>query len=132
MTDIALVSDYMVTDLATLSPEMEINRAMNVLLDNDISGAPVMDETGALIGVLTQKDCLKAAIEASYYRDWGSTVAKYMSTDVKTLPAGMDILTAANAFLESPYRRFPVLRDGQLVGQISRADALRALSDSWR
>ncbi|MFQ6549653.1 CBS domain-containing protein [Aestuariibius sp. 2305UL40-4] len=131
MTDIALVADYMVTDIATLSPEMEINRAMNVLLDNNISGAPVVDETGALIGVLSQKDCLKAAIEASYYRDWGGTVAKYMSTDVKTLPAGMDILAAATAFLESPYRRFPVLENGRLAGQISRADALRALRDNW-
>ncbi|QPH54957.1 CBS domain-containing protein [Pontivivens ytuae] len=131
MAGIPLVSEYMTTELVTLTPELEINHAMGVLLDNDISGAPVVDETGAMVGILTQKDCLNAAIEASYYRDWGGIVSKYMSRDVETLPAGMDMLAAASAFLRSRYRRFPVIENGRLVGQISRADALRALRDSW-
>ena len=132
MTDVSLVSDYMARNLITLSPDMEINHAMNILLDERISGAPVVDATGALVGVLSKKDCLKAALEASYYRDWGSSVAKYMSADVETLHAGMDIITATNAFLNSAFRRFPVLENGRLVGQISRADALRAMRDNWK
>jgi len=131
MKPVAVVADYMARDLITLSPEAEINHAMSVLLDKRISGAPVLDDSGALVGVLSKKDCLKAAIEASYYRDWGATVAVHMSTDVQTLDAGMDILAAANAFVESRFRRFPVLEDGRLVGQISRADALRAMKDNW-
>lgn len=131
MSTISRVSDYMVRDLVTLSPEDEINAAMNVLLKQRISGAPVVDARGDLIGVLSKKDCLRAAIEASYYREWGATVAKHMSTDVKTLEAGTDILTAARVFVDSSYRRFPVLQAGQLVGQISRADVLQAMSDNW-
>ena len=131
MKPVALVSDYMTRDLITLSPETEINRAMNLLLEQRISGAPVLDSGGALVGVLSKKDCLKAAIEASYYRDWGATVEAHMSKDVKTLDAGMDILAAANAFVSSPFRRFPVMKDGMLVGQISRADALRAMNENW-
>ena len=131
MKPAALVSDYMTRDLITLSPETEINRAMSVLLDHRISGAPVVNETGKLIGVLSKKDCLRAAIEASYYRDWGATVAAHMSTGVETLDAGMDILSAATAFLNSAYRRFPVMENGILVGQISRADVLRAMADNW-
>ena len=131
MSPVAQIADYMARDLVTLSPETEINRAMGVLLDHRISGAPVLDATGALVGVLSKKDCLKAAMQASYYREWGDTVGAYMSSDVKTLDAEMDIFAAAAAFLNSPFRRFPVLRNGRLVGQISRADALRALADNW-
>lgn len=131
MASVALVSDYMSRDLVTVSPDMEINRAMQVLLENRISGAPVLDETGTLVGVLSKNDCLKAAIDASYHRDWGRTVDMHMSKTVETLDAGLDMLSAATAFLNSSFRRFPVLANGELVGQISRADALRAMVDNW-
>lgn len=131
MSSVARVADYMSRNLITLSPDMEINHAMNILLEKRISGAPVVDESGQLIGVLSKKDCLAAALAASYYRDWGKPVSAYMSTDVQTLDSGLDIVAATNAFLESSFRRFPVMENGQLVGQISRADALRAMSDNW-
>jgi CBS domain-containing protein len=131
MKDVQLVSDYMARELITLAPEMEINHAMNILLDHRLSGAPVVDETGALLGVLSKKDCLKAALDASYYRDWGGTVSKYMSADVQTIPADVNIIAATEAFLSSAFRRFPVIENGRLVGQISRADALRAMRDGW-
>lgn len=131
MKNVARVADYMSRDLITLTPDHEINRAMNILLDHRISGAPVLDENGSLVGVLSKKDCLRAALEASYYREWGGTVATNMSTNIETLDAGIDIVTATKAFLDSTFRRFPVMENGQLVGQISRADALRAMRDSW-
>ena len=131
MKHVAHVSDYMTRDLITLTPETEINHAMQVLLETRISGAPVVDDGGALVGVLSKKDCLRAAIEASYYREWGATVEAHMSKDVKTLDAGTDILAAAEAFVASSFRRFPVLQSGRLVGQISRADVLQAMSDNW-
>lgn len=131
MKPVAFVSDYMTRDLITLSPETEINHATNLLLVHRISGAPVINVNGDLVGILSKKDCLKAAIASSYYRDWGATVEAHMSREVETLDAGMDILTAANAFVISAYRRFPVVESGMLVGQISRADVLQAIKDSW-
>lgn len=131
MSSVPSVADYMARDLIILSPDMEINHAMNILLDKKLSGAPVVDDSGQLVGVLSKKDCLAAALAASYYRDWGKPVSAYMSTDVKTLDAGMDILAATNAFLDSSFRRFPVMENGRLVGQISRSDALRAMRDNW-
>lgn len=125
------ISDYMVSELVTLAPEMEINRAMKVLLDRAVSGAPVIDGKGELIGVLSQKDCLKAALNASYYQEWGGAVADYMSKVVETLEADLDIVAAAERFLGSNYRRFPVMLEGRMVGQISRADLLQALVDNW-
>jgi len=126
-----IVADYMATDLVTLTAEMEINKAMTELLDKRVSGAPVVDDQGRVVGMLSKKDCLRAAFSASYHREWGGTVAEYMTKDVQTLHPDATLLQAVETFLAGPYRRFPVLRDGQLVGQISRADVLQALVDQW-
>jgi predicted transcriptional regulator len=131
MTDRPNIADYMARDLVTLTPGMEINRALHLLLNHKISGAPVLDDDARLVGVLSKKDCLRAALNASYYQNWGDSVASYMSTDVHTLDADLDIVAAAESFLRSNYRRFPVMQEGRLVGQISRADVLRALADQW-
>ena len=125
------VEDYMTRELVTLSPDGEINHAMSILLSKRISGAPVVDREGWLIGVLSKKDCLAAALEASYYREWGGTVSKYMSVDVQTVEADMDIISVTKLFVDGPYRRLPVLKAGRLIGQISRADALKAMANLW-
>ena len=132
MTTKPLVSDYMATELITLSPDMEINKAMKVLLNERISGAPVVDAKGKLVGVLSKKDCLKAALNSSYYQEWGGSVADYMSAEVETLEADMELVQAAERFLSSHFRRFPVMRDGRLAGQISRTDVLRGLTENWQ
>jgi CBS domain-containing protein len=126
------IKTYMRRELVTVTPDMEINRAMNLLIDNRISGAPVLDATGNLVGMLSQKDCLKAALHASYFREWGGTVTDYMSGQPQTLDADLDLVEAAEAFLASSFRRFPVMSEGRLVGQISRSDLLRALSGNWQ
>ena len=123
--------DYMSTKLVTLTPETDIHRAMRILLKNRISGAPVLDQHGQLVGILSKKDCLKVAFSASYHKEWGGRVADYMSRDVKTIDAATDIVEVAQIFLQGHYRRFPVLSDDRLVGQISRHDVLRALDDLW-
>jgi CBS domain-containing protein len=132
MTDKPKIADYMATALITLSPDMEINKAMKILLDERISGAPVVDAKGQLVGVLSKKDCLRAVLNSNYYQEWGGSVAGYMAKEVETLEADMDLVQAAERFLASHFRRFPVMRDGRLAGQISRADVLRGLTENWR
>ncbi len=121
------VGDIMTSRLVTFTPETSIHEAIKVLLDRRYSGAPVVDADGNLVGVLSKKDCLKVVFATSYHQDWGGTVDQYMSRDVATLDVDTDLVSAARHFLGSPYRRFPVMRDGRLAGQISRADLLRAL-----
>lgn len=132
MTSRPRIGDYMATKLVTLVPEMEINKAMKILLDERVSGAPVVDAKGELVGVLSKKDCLKAALNSNYYQEWGGSVADYMATEVETLEADMDLVQAAERYLTSHFRRFPVMRDGRLAGQISRTDVLRGLTENWR
>lgn len=131
MTDSKTARDFMATKLMTLTPETDIHQAMRLLLDNRLSGAPVVNGEGKLVGVLSKKDCLKVAFSASYHKEWGGPVANYMSRDVQTVEADTDIVEVAEIFLKGPYRRFPVMENGHLVGQISRHDVLRALDELW-
>ena len=121
------VADVMVTQLTTFTPDMNIHEAIRTLLDKRYSGAPVVDGEGNLLGILSKKDCLKITFSTRYHGDWGGPVADFMSAPAETLDADMDLVSAAQYFLKSRYRRFPVLRDGKLVGQVSRHDILKAL-----
>jgi len=131
MTGAPTVADYMSANLVTVGPELEIIKAMRILLENSVSGAPVVDSTGRLVGILSSRDCMRVAFTASYHQDWGGTVAEYMTTPAETIDAATDIVSASQRFVDSRYRRFPVLRNGRLVGQISRHDILRAVVDMW-
>lgn len=121
------VADVMARRLVTLSPEMTMLEAARLLLDARISGAPVVDAGGALVGVLSKKDCLKVVFAARYHEDQGDRVREFMSAPARTLEADLDLVSAAQHFLQSEFRRFPVMSAGRLVGQVSRYDILRAL-----
>jgi len=124
----ALVRDYMAGQLVTFKPDMDVLDAIHELVQKRIAGAPVVNDQGDLVGMLSELDCLKVALNAGYYGDWGGPVSDYMTPDVESVDAEMNIIDLAQKFLESGFRRFPVLRNNRLVGQISRRDVLRALS----
>ena len=126
------VSDYMVIDPITLAPGMTVHYARRLLVEHEISGAPVMDERSRLVGMFTERDIIGAVFRSSYHQDPGSSVGECMSPEVETVEADMDIAEAAKLFLESRYRRFPVLLDNRVVGLLSRRDVLRAIEDLWR
>lgn len=121
------VSDYMAANLITFKPDMEMRLAISHLIEKRISGAPVVDDRGNLVGVLSEQDCMKMALSAGYHDDPGGLVKDFMSTKVATIDADTSILQLAQMFVDSPYRRYPVLQNNRLVGQISRRDVLRAL-----
>lgn len=125
------VNDYMSTDVVTVTPDMDIHRAIRLLLERQISGVPVIDGRGDLVGVLTTKDCLNIAYSMSYHKEWGGSVSDFMSGDVQTVTADTDVVEVAERFLKSKFHRFPVTRNQQLVGIISRHDVLRALDALW-
>lgn len=121
------VKDFMQTRLVTFGADMELLEAVRIMVENGISGGPVIDEQGSLIGILTEKDCLKVVLNASYYDEWGGSVKEYMSPSVETIDDGMMLTDISEKFINGPYRRFPVVNDGRLVGQVSRHDVLRVL-----
>lgn len=121
------VSDHMTRRLVLLQPDMEIVRATHTLIRNDISGAPVVDPQGRLIGMLTERDCLKVAVQAEYYGTPGGLVRDYMTPDPESVRPDDNIFDLARRFTEGKYRRYPVVEEGQVVGLISRRDVMRAL-----
>jgi predicted transcriptional regulator len=125
------IEQYMATELVSFSPDDDIIHAMRVLLEKHFSGAPVLDSNGKMVGMLSQKDCLKIVFNTAYHQDWGGQVEQYMSREVEHIDAGSSIFDAADKFLHSSFRRFPVLQEGRLVGQISRHDIMRAIDEIY-
>ena len=125
------VRDYMSRQLVTLSPSTEILQALNTLVSRNISGAPVLDAAGDVIGILTEKDCMKVALNAAYHSEYGGIVMDYMTGDVLTVSPDDSIVALAEKFLENRFHRYPVVERGRLVGVISRRDIVKALVAAW-
>ena len=121
------IKEFMAKQLITFRSDTPIETAMESFLENKISGAPVLDNQGNLVGVLSEKDCMKTLFESSYYNNLGGFVKEYMSTDLKTINIHDTLSNVADEFIKSRFRRFPVMEGDKLVGQISRRDILRAI-----
>ena len=128
-TDIPLkVSDYMTRKLITFKSDQRIESVIDALIKYRISGGPVVNSKHELIGVISEGDCIKHISESRYYNlpMENNTVEKHMVKNVDTIDGEMNIFDAANKFLESKHRRFPIVENGKLVGQISQKDILKA------
>ena len=122
-------ADCMVRELVTVLPETDAYDAIALLLTHRISGMPVVDESGKLLGMLSERDCLKTLLDAQYHNMPTAPVRDLMSTELKTISPDTGIVEIAELFLHERFRRFPVLDKGRLVGQVSRKDVLRAIQE---
>jgi len=122
------VSDYMTRDLITFSPNQTIESVMQAIIKHRISGGPVVNEKNELIGIISEGDCIKQISESRYYNMpmQDKTIEKFITADVDTIDGNMNIFDAANEFLKTKHRRFPIVENGKLVGQISQKDVLKA------
>ncbi|WKV13493.1 CBS domain-containing protein [Marivirga harenae] len=126
------VADYMARNLITFNQHQTIYEAMDILMKKKISGGPVVDEENNLIGVISEGDCLKEIVKGKYNNSpkLPGLVKDYMATNIIHIDPDTNIFEAANMFLRMRFRRFPVLKEGKLVGQISQRDIMRAVRDS--
>ena len=121
------IADYMAKHIVTLKKETDVLTAIKQLLSHKITSAPVLDENGHLLGIFSEKDCMKVALETAYNEGQVGAVAEYMATDTVTVNADASIIDLAEKFESSSIRSYPVYDDKELVGMISRADVLKAL-----
>ena len=121
--------DCMVKKLVTLRPEMDVMEAVALLLRKRISGAPVVDAAGNYLGVFSEKCSLQVLMDAAYDQLPSNEVRMFMDAEAQTIEPDTHLLSIAQVFLLTPYRRLPVLEDGKLIGQVSRRDVLRAALD---
>ena len=122
----AAISAFMQTEFLTLPPDLPMKQAVARLVESGSAAAPVLDDDGRLVGILTQKDCFASALNAAYYQQWSAKVRDHMSPEVETLDLATDLVTAAERFRDLPFRAFPVTDGDSVVGMLDRADLLTA------
>ena len=122
------VSDYMTRDLITFKPEQSVEQVIESLINNRISGGPVVNDSNELVGIISEGDCLKQISDSRYYNMpmEQDTVEKRMIRNVETIDGNMNVFDAAKKCVDSKLRRFHIVEDGKLVGQISQKDILKA------
>ncbi len=124
-----LVSDYMTKKLITFTADQSILEVMEVFAKNHISGGPVVDHRGAIVGIISESDCMKQISESRYFNMpiLEKSVEIYMTKNVETIDSDKSIFDAATIFASNGRRRLPVIDiKGKLVGQISRKDIVVA------
>ena len=113
--------------LVWLPPEMDALQAVRLLLKRKISGAPVVGGSGEYLGVFSEKTSMQFLLRLNYDALPSNTVENFMNSELeRTVSESTDLLSIVEKFLNTPYRRLPVVEDGRLIGQLSRRDVLRA------
>jgi len=124
---IDLARDFMVSQITTVSADNDVFDAIDHLLKRRISGAPVIDGRGQFLGVFSEKTAMRVLAAAAHDQLPGTNVGSYMNTDrARIISRNTNLLEVAELFLTTPFRRLPVLEGEQIHGQISRRDVLRA------
>lgn len=128
MSESVSVEKLMNKKLITLTPEMEIEKAIDILVENEISGAPVIKDSN-LVGIVSEKDLLSVLMGKLDKEFEVKVVSDVMNDDIETVKFNADIYELALKFITSKVRRFPVIdNNGSLVGQISCSDVIKYLS----
>jgi len=142
--------DVMTTDVITVDPEMTVQGMATLLAERGISGAPVVDSSGRLVGVVSEGDLLHRAeigtahrhrerrrswwldhfasdLAREYVKSHGRTVKDIMTRDVVTVTEDTELAEVAAVLEAKRIKRVPVMRDDKVVGIISRANIVRAV-----
>ncbi len=117
----------MTTGVVTIQPESTIEEAIELLLQKRVSGLPVVDAEGSLVGMITEYALLALVYDKNVLRD---LVGQFMTRQLLSVEFDTPITEIANQFILHRVRRLPVTRNGRLVGLVSRSDVLRGLYGS--
>lgn len=122
------VGDYMSRHPAILTPGMPIEEAVTKLIDADLTGGPVIDDTKRVVGFLSEQDCLAMMLEGTYHKTQSATVADCMSSEVLTVNGDMAVLDLAQQFGSNRPKVYPVVDyNNRLIGVVSRTQILKAI-----
>ena len=142
--------DVMVRDVVTVSPEDDIADVIKLLAEHDISALPVVDDDDRVVGVISEADLIhREEIGTGKHRPWwlealtpastlanefakshGRRVSELMSTDIVSASEDTPLGQIATLLEKHRIKRIPILRDGRLVGIVSRANLIQALGSS--
>ncbi len=117
-------ASMMTRELVTISPEASIQEAVDLVLNKQISGLPVIDNDGRLVGVITEFALLAIVYDQDVQHH---CVSQHMTREVITVDANDPINRIADVCIVHRVRRLPVMENGRLAGLIARRDVLKAL-----
>jgi CBS domain-containing protein len=130
LVDAPTVRDVMKKPSRTFDMDQSMPEAAGIIARSPVAAVPVVDESGEVVGLLTEKDCLRAVGRWAYEGISGGVVKDYMSEITVHVTPQMDLLSASLAFVECNFACLPVLEDDQLVGRLVRHELLSAL-EKW-
>jgi CBS domain-containing protein len=140
------IEDVMTRDLITVTPAMPIHQAARLMVEHGVSGLPVVDDDGRLVGIISEGDLILRQthreqrpwwrsffdhgeqLAREYQKAAGTTVGEVMTRSVVSISPVWGIETAAAIMQNRRIRRLPVVHDGRLVGIVTRADLIKALA----
>jgi CBS domain-containing protein len=147
-----LVEQAMTPDPVTVPPETSVTDVARIMVDRNIGGIPVVDEAGELVGIVTESDLIVQdtdvkfpsfvsflsgyvfvpgsvhRFEEKFRKAVAATAGEVMTEDVLTVDSGDSVEHVATMMVHKKMKRFPVLKDGNLVGIITMADVVRLIS----
>jgi CBS domain-containing protein len=115
--------------VVTIRPEQTLREALAVLAQHSIGAMPVTDATGALVGMLSERDIAREAVRNELFFD--RPVSAIMTKDVVTGSPSDDLNAVANTMTNKRFRHLPVLDGGKLVGIVSLGDVVKAQRDEY-
>lgn len=126
--DSVSINDLMCTRFATIHPEMPVVEASSKLIKLDMLGSPVTDKAGTLVGWISERECLQAALQVVYHNQRVATVRDLMQTEVLTVSLDDEVLALAQQMLAAKPKIYPVVDSANtVVGVISRRHILTML-----
>ena len=127
-TPAILVSDYMKPVIEYFSPDTSVEEVVKTLVKNKLFGAPVLSQNKKLVGFISEKDCLKQMVNDSYYSQDHHVARDIMRENPLSVSPNADIISLAEEMLGRRPKLYPVVENNQVIGIITRADVLKALS----
>ncbi len=128
MSDLPSVKDFMDKTFVLLHKDMDVYKAIDVLLDKGVTSAVVVDDQDRICGILSEKDCMTLLTKGEYHTLPSGKVSDFMTEHVVTIGENTDIFVVADMFLKHFFRRLVVAdEENRMVGQITRRDLLRVI-----
>jgi len=118
------VAEVMTTPVVTVTPQTSVRDVIRLLLNESISGMPVVEADGSIVGIVTEKDLL---VGGNILAADVTPVSFVMNRKVTTVDPGTTLDEVAEVMVHLGYKRLPVVSDGMVTGVISRCDVLRVV-----
>jgi len=118
--------DIMSTTVTTVHEYANVMEVIKLLVEHNVTGLPVVDDEGRLLGMVTEKDILMLLLYDPNVK--GKTVTDLMTTEITHFDEDENLMSIFESLVRSNFRRVPILSEGRLVGIVSRRDIIKFLS----